>query len=85
MILRRMRILLGIQQLLQRSFRFLGWRKQQNHARKILARFHARGLICGNGQWMRGMLHADYLLIVNGPANALGNLSVGRESGKQAQ
>ena len=85
MILRRMRVLLGIQQLLERRFRFLIGRKHQNHARKIPAWFNPRNLICGNGQRVRGMLHADDLLIVDGPSNALGKLSVCGEPGKQAQ
>ena len=74
MVLRRMRILLRVEQLLQRDFRFFRRRKEQNHARKILAGFHAGSFIGGNCEGVRGVLHADYPLVVDGAVNALRSL-----------
>ena len=74
MVLRRMRILLRVEQLLQRDFQFFRRRKEQNHARKILAGFHAGSFIGGNCEGMRGVLHANYPLVVDGAVNALRSL-----------
>jgi hypothetical protein len=41
MVLRGMRILLSLEQLLKLRLRFRGWRENKNHSRKIFSGFYA--------------------------------------------